>query len=62
MAFWSLWLGAGSFRKGLMFDQTFNFGLGAMRLFQLAKPLVLNDSEGLKAVSYDGSSIKPLEI
>jgi hypothetical protein len=54
----SLYLGPHSFRKGLRFDDTFEYGAGASTIYQLDKPLQLSDSESgeLKPISHDEES------
>lgn len=43
IAFCTLYIGPESYREGLSFAATFNFGRGATSLLQLLKPLVVTD-------------------
>ena len=57
LAYFFLYLGPGAYRKGLTFDETFNFGNGAMDLYQLSKPLRVIDKSKERSVVYDAESV-----
>lgn len=57
LAYFSLFLGPGSFRKGLTFDESFNFGKGAASLYQMSKPIRVVDKEKERAVVYDSDMV-----